>query len=111
MAKIERIYVATELATTESSVVHDIAGCAKAGAYNNVVSGCVATEEAMHARQTKPGAHDRGARATGEFYRDREFSIATGLDSDKKKKTNKKSRDFGCHRTTNTKSRCQVLER
>ena len=93
MARVERIYVATELTTTESSVAHDIAGCEKAGAYDSVVSGCVATEEAMHERQTKPGAHDKGARATGEFCHDREFSIATDLDSDKKKQ--KKIPGFG----------------
>ena len=56
-------YVATELATTESSTTHDRAGCAKVGVYD------------------RPWV-----RTKGKFYRDREFSVATDLDSEKKKK-------------------------
>ena len=40
----------------------------------------VAIEEAMRARQTRPGAHDRDAQATEEFFCDREFSVGTDLD-------------------------------
>ena len=41
----------TKLATIESSVAHDKAGRAKASAHDNVAPCCVATEEAMRARQ------------------------------------------------------------
>ena len=69
---------------TESFVAHDRAGRAKAGVHDNVAPCCVATEEAMCARQTKPSAHDRPwvcptevAPATGEFFRDRENYVTT----------------------------------
>ena len=93
LAKVGRIsvatedfYVATELATTESSAAHDRVGHAKADAYDSVAPCCVVTKETILVRQTKPGAHKRGARATGELCRDKEFSVATDLDNDEKKK-------------------------
>ena len=48
----------TELVTTESSAAHDMAKCTKAGAHDSVASCCVTTEEAMLARQTRPGVTD-----------------------------------------------------
>ena len=85
LAKVGRIYVvtkdfyvATELATTESSATHDKAGRAKASTHDSVTPCCVPTEEAMCARQTRLGAHDRpwaskkGTRARQRIiYRDR----------------------------------------
>ena len=87
---IEDFYVAMELVTTESFVAHDRARRVKAGVHDSMASCCVVIEEAMHARQIRPGAHDRGASAVGEFYRDREFFVTTDLDSDEKRKKKKK---------------------
>ena len=53
----------TKLVTIESSTVHDMAGRAKAGANDSATPRCVATEEAMSVRQTKPGARDRSGHA------------------------------------------------
>ena len=36
-----------------------------------------ATDQARRVPQTKSSAHDRGASAIGEFYRDREFCVGT----------------------------------
>ena len=55
----EDFWVATELVTIESSTAHDMAGRAKAGAHDSEAPRCVATEEGMSVRQTKPGARDR----------------------------------------------------
>ena len=74
---------------------HDRARLAKAGAHDSVAPCCVAIEEAMRARQTMPVGYDKGARVTGEFYHNREFSVETDLDSDKKKK--KTPRVLGRH--------------
>ena len=86
-------YVMIELAMTESFAAHDRVGRAKAGAHDSVAPCCVATEEAMRARQTRLGvrdipdqtcatdqargarqtleAHNRGVCATREFCRDK----------------------------------------
>ena len=70
---IEYFYVATELAKKESSAAHDKVGRAKAGMHDSVVLCCVATKEAMRARQTwssmchRPGQ----AGAVGKFCHDR----------------------------------------
>ena len=56
---IQDFYVAIELATTESFAAHDRVGCAKTGGNDSVALCCVAIEEAMHARQTRPGGRDR----------------------------------------------------
>ena len=61
----------TKLAMTKSSAAHDRARRARASLHDSVAPHCVATEEAICVRQTKPGAHNRGARATGEFCRNR----------------------------------------
>ena len=66
-------FVATELTTTESSAAHDRAGRSKAGAHNNVAPCCVATEEAILARQTKPSTHDKPWVRTAEAYGTEEF--------------------------------------
>ena len=55
----EDFYVSIELATTESFAAHSRAGRAKVGAHDSVASCCVMKKEAMCARQTRPGAHDR----------------------------------------------------
>ena len=55
----EDFYVATELVTTEGFVPHDRAGRTKAGSHDIVPPCYVAIEEAMCARQTRPGAHDK----------------------------------------------------
>ena len=60
---IEDFYVATKLATTESSAAHDKAGCEKAGAHDSVAPCCVATEEAMCARQTRLSVRNRPGQA------------------------------------------------
>ena len=44
----EDFYVATYLATTESSAAHNKARRAKAGVHDSVASCCVSTEEAIH---------------------------------------------------------------
>ena len=54
------------------------------------------TDQVRRARQAL-GAQDKGACATGEFCRDRDFSITTNLDSDEKKK--KDPKDLGHHMT------------
>ena len=59
----EDFYVATELATIESPAAQDRVGCAKAGVHDSVVSCCVAIEEAMSARQTRPGVRNRPGQA------------------------------------------------
>ena len=56
-------YVAIELVTMECSTTHDRVGCAKASVYD------------------RPWVRTRG-----KFYRDKEFSVATDLDSEEKKK-------------------------
>ena len=88
----EDFYVATELAMIESSVAHYRAGRVKASAHDSVAPCCVATEKVMRAtdqarriRQAL-GVHDKGMRATGEFCRNKDLSVATNLDSDEKKR-------------------------
>ena len=73
----EDFYVTTELATTKSSAAHDKVGRAKAGAHNSVAPCCVATEEAMCTRQTRPGVHDRPWACTTEVLARQGNSIAT----------------------------------
>ena len=53
LVRVGRIYVATELPTTESSAAHDRAGSVKAGAHDSVALCCVAIEahQAKRARQ------------------------------------------------------------
>ena len=77
LARVERIYVATkdfivatELATTESSTAHDRDGRAKAGVHDSVALCCVATKEAMRARQAL-GVYDRDAHNKGIISRQR----------------------------------------
>ena len=55
----EDFYVTTELATTKSSIAHDRVGRTKAGAHDIMALCCVAIEEAMCARQSRPGGHDQ----------------------------------------------------
>ena len=62
----EDFYVATKLATTESSTAHDRAGSAKAGVHDSVALCCVAIEEAMWTRHTGSGTHDRPWACTKE---------------------------------------------
>ena len=45
-----------------------------------------ATDKARLTRQTRPSADDKGARAIGEFCRDRELSVTIDLENDPKKK-------------------------
>ena len=59
LAKSRRNYVATELAPKKSSVAHNRVGRTKAGAHDIMALCCVAIEEAMCVRQTRPGAHDK----------------------------------------------------
>ena len=73
LARVWRIYVGTEdfydlieLATTESSIAHDRA------------RRCVAIKEAMLARQTRSGAHDRDA-CTIEGKGSKELDVTTRL--------------------------------
>ena len=58
LAKVGRISVATKLATTKSFVAHNRIRRVKVSAHDNVEQCCVTTEEAMHARQTRPGPRD-----------------------------------------------------
>ena len=62
----EDFYVVIELATIESSTAHDRARRAKAGVHDSVALCCVTKEEAMPARQTRRGAHDRPSAHTTE---------------------------------------------
>ena len=78
----EDFYVTTKLATIESSVPRDRAGCAKVGVHDSVVLCCVAIEEAKLALQAL-GSHDRGTCSIWEFYSDREFSVVTYLDRER----------------------------
>ena len=59
----EDFWVATELATIESSTAHDKIRSAKAEAHDSAVQRCAATEETMRTRQTRLGAHDRPGQA------------------------------------------------
>ena len=72
----------------------------KDGTYHSVAPCCVSTEEAMRddntfgAHQTRPRrVHNKDVCTTKEFCINRDFSISTDLDSDKKKKKN--PRDLG----------------
>ena len=47
LAKVGRISISIELATTESFAAHDRAGRNKAGAHDSVAPCCIAIEEAM----------------------------------------------------------------
>ena len=65
----EEFYVATKLATIESSTAHDRAGCAKAGTHDrvrqSVVPCCVVIEEVMCMRATyQAWARDNSALGT-----------------------------------------------
>ena len=86
---IKDFYVVTELATIESSAAHDKARNAKASTYDSVTPCCVPTEEAMRARQTRLGAHERDARATENSLSRQTWTVT------KKKKKN--PRDLWCH--------------
>ena len=63
----EDFYILTELATTKCSATYDRARRAKVGVHDSVASCCVETEEAMHERQTRPGAHDRPGQARATY--------------------------------------------
>ena len=65
---IEDFYVTTDLATIESSVAHERAERLKAGAHDSVALCCVAIEEAMSARKTRPGSQDRPWACTTEVH-------------------------------------------
>ena len=96
MVRVGRIFVvpkdfyfSIELVTTESSAAHNRVGRAKASAYDNVVSCCVAIEEVMRVRQTRPDTYDKHARqryaSDKGILCDREFYIARDLNNNEKK--------------------------
>ena len=68
LARLGGISIATKLSMIESFATHERAGRTKAGTHDSVALCCVAIEEAMHARQTRPGAYDRPWARTIEVH-------------------------------------------
>ena len=55
----ENFWIVIELVTTKSSTSHDRVGRANNGTHNGATPRCVAIEDVMRVRQTRPSEHDR----------------------------------------------------